>query len=235
VRARPALAGAVVAVLLLELNQFLFVSWVKGSVGYNLLYGTFAAFPIFLAWMYSNWVVVLIGVEVGYLAQNVPGWLREAEEPGQLAWEDRERLALASAALLAAHGELEPERVAEELQVSPRLVHRPLDDLQDAGWLEPVCDSNGQMLGYRALPALAATRLADLRRSLRELGEETPAGVRHRALLTAPSWMSVLEPLEREADRPFETWSVRELAERLQMTLAARHAAESAASAAGAR
>lgn len=216
VRLRAAGLGALVAVALLELNQFIFVGWVKTSVAYNVVYGAFAAFPIFLFWMYSNWVAVLVGAETGYLVQNVPTWLREVEEEsGHLAWADRQRLALAAAALLAVRGEAEVDRLAAALEVSPRLIHRPLDDLQDAGWLDPVTDVNGQVTGYRARPELSLATLAQLRRSLRALGEETPAGIRQRALLGAPSWVAVLEPLEREAERPFESWSALELAHKL--------------------
>jgi membrane protein len=216
VRLGAALAGALFAVAFLEINQFVFVGWVKTSVGYNAVYGAFAAFPIFLFWVYSNWVAVLVGAEAGYLVQNLPSWLREVgEESGLLAWVDRERLALAAGALLAARGQLDTDALAEALEVSPRLVHRPLDDLQDAGWLDPVLDPNGQVVGYRARPELSLATLAQLHRSLRALGEETITGVRQRALVGTPSWVAVLEPLERDAERPFESWTALELAERL--------------------
>ena len=216
VRLRAAMAGALVAVLFLEVNQFVFVGWVKTSVAYNAVYGAFAAFPIFLFWMYSNWVAVLVGAEAGYLVQNVPSWLREVgEESGLLAWADRERLALAAGALIAARGPLDADQLGEALEVSPRLVHRPLDDLQDAGWLDPVLDVNGQVVAYRARPELSLATLAQVRRSLRVLGEETSTGIRQRALVGQPPWLAVLAPLERDADRPFESWSALELAARM--------------------
>lgn len=226
VRFRAALAGALVAATFLEVNQFVFVGWVKTSVAYNAVYGAFAAFPIFLGWMYSNWVAVLVGAEAGYLVQNVPTWLREVgEESGLLAWVDRERLALAAGALIAARGPLDADRLAEALEVSPRLIHRPLDDLQDAGWLDPVMDANGQVSGYRARPELSLATLAQVRRSLRALGEESSTGIRQRALVGAPPWVAILEPLERAAERPFESWSALQLAERLAAGRAAPEAA----------
>lgn len=216
VRALSALAGAALAVALLELFQIVFPLWVKSSVAYSAVYGRFAAFPIFLAWIYFNWLAVLIGAETSYLVQNVPAWLRESEEPGNLAWDERERLALASAALLAVCGEMEPEQLAEALEVSPRLVHPPLDDLLDAGWLEPVVDPAGAgQIGYRAKPGLGAATLAEVRRSVRALGEESAYGSRERALPTPPAWTTLLEPLERESDRAFDGLTLVELAKRL--------------------
>jgi membrane protein len=221
VRWKAAVAGAVVAVLFIEIFQIVFLSWVKTSVAYNVVYGKAAAFPIFLAWIYFNWVAVLLGAETGYLVQNVPTLLRESREPGHLAWDERERLALASASLLATHGELEPERLSGLLRVSPRILHPPLDDLQDAGWLEPVCDANGQLCAYRALPRLPRATLAEVVRSLRALGQESSDGSRQRALPVPPAWMAVLEPLERDADRPYESISVAELARKLPVGEAA--------------
>lgn len=217
VRLVAAIAGAVLAVALLEFFQIVFPIWVKSITGaYSTVYGRLAALPIFLAWIYFNWFAVLIGVEAGYLVQNVPAWLREAEEPGNLAWEERERLALASAALIAVCGEIEPEGLAEALEVSPRLVHAPLDDLMDAGWLDPVLDPNGAgQTGYRAKPGLAAATLAEVRRSVRALGAESSGGSRERALPTPPRWMSSLEPLERESDRAFESLTLVGLAREL--------------------
>jgi membrane protein len=217
VRAPAALAGAALAVALLELSQIVFPIWVKWSVGYSVVYGRgFAAFPIFLTWIYFNWLAVLIGAETSYLVQNVPAWLRESEEPGNLAWDERERLALAAAALLAVCGEMEPEQLAEALEVSPRLVHPPLDDLLDAGWLEPVTDPQGAgQTGYRAKPGLAAATLGEVRRSVRALGAESAYGSRERALPAPPAWTSHLEPLERESDRAFDSLTLVELAKRL--------------------
>ena len=216
VRLRAAVAGAVLATLMLEVSQILFVTWVKTSVAYDIVYGTFAALPIFLAWIYLNWLTVLLGAEAAYLTQNMPTWLSEAEEPQSLAWDERERLVLASAALLAASSdEIPVDRLAHELGVSPRLVHRPLDDLEDSGWIVPVHDSRGQVSAYRAQSKLQGVTLADVRRSLRALGGKSAIGSRQRALRTTPAWMAVLEPLERDGDRPFEAITPIDLAKLL--------------------
>jgi len=113
-------------------------------------------------------------------------------------------------------GEMEPEDLAEALEVSPRLVHPPLDDLLDAGWLEPVVDPQGAgQTGYRAKPGLAAATLGEVRRSVRALGAESAYGSRERALPAPPAWTSHLEPLERESDRAFDSLTLVELAKRL--------------------
>jgi membrane protein len=222
VRVASAAAGAFVALVLLEAAQWVFVFWVKTSAGYDALYGALAALPIFLGWVYANWMCILLGAEAGYLVQNVPAWLREAGEPGHLAWDERERLVLASAALIAAGHGRETEEIAELLGVSPRLLQRPLDDLMDGGWIEAKVDAHGQITAFRPGPHLGRAPIAEIRRSLRVLGEESGSGPRRRALRTEPQWMRVFAPLEQEGDRPYEAWTSMELAERLRPLLPAK-------------
>ena len=64
VPARHALAGGLFAALLFELTKHLFVTYVVNMPTYSLVYGAFASVPIFLAWLFCCWIVVLIGAEV---------------------------------------------------------------------------------------------------------------------------------------------------------------------------
>ena len=216
VRFLPALAGSLVATILLELSQMLFVTFIKTSATYDLVYGAIAVLPIFLTWIYLNWLAILLGAEAAYLVQNVPTWLREAGETGNLSWSERERLSLACAALVV--NEREPtsvDELAAALEVSPRLVHHPLDDLEDAGWIVPVQSKDGRTYAYAAADKLNDVTLGKIRRSLRRMGEPSEHGSRRPALYPEPQWMEALEPLERQADQPFDELSPMDLAERL--------------------
>ena len=64
VPSRHALAGGVFAALLFELTKHMFVTFVVSMPTYSLVYGAFASVPIFLAWLFCCWIVVLIGAEV---------------------------------------------------------------------------------------------------------------------------------------------------------------------------
>lgn len=61
VAARHALAGGLAAGLLFALMQKLFAIFVAAMPSYRLVYGAFAALPIFLVWLYLSWTVVLLG------------------------------------------------------------------------------------------------------------------------------------------------------------------------------
>lgn len=64
VRLAHALSGGIVAGVGLVLMQRLFSLYVAKFPTYDLIYGAFAAIPIFLLWLYLCWVVILIAALV---------------------------------------------------------------------------------------------------------------------------------------------------------------------------
>lgn len=56
-----ALAGGIFATLGFSLMQRLFGAFIISFPAYTVVYGAFAAIPIFLAWLYLSWSVVLVG------------------------------------------------------------------------------------------------------------------------------------------------------------------------------
>ncbi|WP_210397843.1 YihY family inner membrane protein [Motiliproteus sediminis] len=61
---RHALAGGVLVALLFEAAKRSFTLFVTHFPSYELIYGAFAAVPLFLAWIYITWIIVLLGAEL---------------------------------------------------------------------------------------------------------------------------------------------------------------------------
>lgn len=59
-----ALLGALIAAVLFETMKYLFAIFITKVPTYDLVYGAFAAIPIFLLWIFLSWVMVLLGAEV---------------------------------------------------------------------------------------------------------------------------------------------------------------------------
>lgn len=59
VRRRNAIAGGLLASIAFELGKRGFAAYVLMVPTYKAVYGTFAAFPVFLLWMYFSWLVTL--------------------------------------------------------------------------------------------------------------------------------------------------------------------------------
>lgn len=134
VRAAHALAGGLVAALAFFLMQRAFGMFIARFPTYTLIYGTFAALPIFLVWLYLSWMVVLLGALV---AATLPAFAERrrmaATFPGDRAWTalhllvalgraQRDGKTLGFDALMAHSGLA--EHVTEDL----------LGALRDAGW-----------------------------------------------------------------------------------------------------
>jgi membrane protein len=66
---RDAFLGGFVAALLLEVMKFGFALYVARFSTYTMIYGAFAAIPVFLLWVYFSWLGVLLG---GHVATNLP-------------------------------------------------------------------------------------------------------------------------------------------------------------------
>lgn len=74
VRVMHALIGGFAAALAFLLMQRLFGLFIARFPTYTLVYGTFAALPIFLVWLYLSWVVVLLGA---ILAATLPEFVEQ--------------------------------------------------------------------------------------------------------------------------------------------------------------
>lgn len=67
---RSAAIGAVTATLVWEVAKRVFVIWTGSVMRLNVIYGSLAAVPLFLIWLYLTWLIILAGVEVAYVHQH---------------------------------------------------------------------------------------------------------------------------------------------------------------------
>ncbi len=65
-----AIKGAFFSTLLWYLFSFLFGLYVKKAVAYSKLYGSLSVIPIFLLFLFFNWLIFLIGAEITYALEK---------------------------------------------------------------------------------------------------------------------------------------------------------------------
>lgn len=61
---RSALAGGLFVALAFEVAKYGFRVYIKTVPTYQIIYGTLAALPLFLIWIYVVWIIVLIGAAI---------------------------------------------------------------------------------------------------------------------------------------------------------------------------
>lgn len=71
VRFSSALIGGIMGGTLWQITFWGYVSLQIGISGYNAIYASFASIPIFLIWLYTSWLLMLIGAEISFAHQHV--------------------------------------------------------------------------------------------------------------------------------------------------------------------
>ncbi len=174
VRFHAALVGGVVGGTLWQLVQWGYVHFQIGVGKYNAIYGTMAALPIFIVWIYLSWMIVLFGLELSYAVQNIGTVSREIGAV-KINFTSRTKLTVA---LLVLIGESfyrdgppwSRKRIDSFLKLPPRIVSELLDDLVRLHLLAVRDDDKD--LGVQYLPgrALDALPVSEVFRILREDG-----------------------------------------------------------------
>ncbi|MCL1825142.1 MAG: YihY family inner membrane protein [Betaproteobacteria bacterium] len=135
VRFMHALAGGLAAAVVFSLMQRAFGLFIARFPTYTLVYGTFAALPIFLVWLYSSWIVVLLGA---LMAATLPVFAERRRVvtpfPGCEAWAAVTILTQ----LARAQGDGCPisfEALREQAPLSEYHAEDVLGKLAEAGWV----------------------------------------------------------------------------------------------------
>ncbi len=71
VKLSSGLIAGIIAGTIFQIVQWVYITFQIGVVQYNAIYGSFAALPLFLAWLQLSWLIVLYGAELSFAYQNV--------------------------------------------------------------------------------------------------------------------------------------------------------------------
>ncbi|MGZ8172041.1 YihY/virulence factor BrkB family protein [Methylobacter sp.] len=67
---RAGIIAGVATGIMYHLVQWAYLSLQIGVSNYNAIYGSFAALPLFVVWLQTGWMIVLLGCEVAFFLQN---------------------------------------------------------------------------------------------------------------------------------------------------------------------
>ncbi len=69
VKNKPALTGAAFGTVAWVIANFIYQTYMKYATTQFTIYGSLGAIPVFLLWVYINWIIILFGVEICKTAQ----------------------------------------------------------------------------------------------------------------------------------------------------------------------
>ncbi len=134
VRPLAAVLGGLVAAVLVDVAQTVYVNFSIGAARASAVFGVFAQVPILFVWIYVFWALVLLGAEVAFAYQNLPLYRRQVRgrEPGPA---EREAIGLrisleVARAFRDGRAPWEADLLSEALDVPVRAVRDVLAQLQ---------------------------------------------------------------------------------------------------------
>jgi membrane protein len=173
VRLSSAFVGAVFAAFLWQVAQKIFFNAQVGISSMGIVYGAFAALPIFLIWVYFSWLIALLGAEICYSVQHAGSYSFERLDHG-ISPASLEKSALRIAVLLAhrfetGKGAAEADDIAVALGIPARLTNQLLGRLAQRN-IVAVLDSGG----YQMADSPRRVTASDVVLSLRSDGAALP-------------------------------------------------------------
>jgi len=146
------LAG-IVAGTIYQIAQWGYIVFQIGVARYNAIYGSFAALPLFLAWVQVSWLIILFGGEIAFAHQNVDTYEFEPDCL-QVSPALKRLLSLRTVHLLIknfskADKPLTAAQISHTLEIPIRLVRQILYELVESGIASETMTGKYKELAYQ--------------------------------------------------------------------------------------
>lgn len=180
VRFFSALLGAFVAVTFYQVVQWSYIVFQLNAAQFNSIYGSFAAFPLFLIWMQLSWLAVLYGAEIAYAKQYESVYEMEPE-----AKEASPRLRALVSILIVSRvarrfSELKDpysaRELSEELELPARLILDALSLLVKAKVITAASKKNSEEVYYQPGRPIVNLTIKDILQTLDTAGINALSG-----------------------------------------------------------
>jgi membrane protein len=194
---RAALIGGIFGGTLWQLAQWSYLFFQVGVARYNAIYGTMAALPIFMVWIYVSWIIVLLGMEVSYAYQHLRH-IRLEIRGETVNFASREMIALTILLQVAEafnRGE-KPWRlrnISEGQGLPPRLARSVIEELVRLRFLS-VVRVGEDVFAYQPARALKNMKVHSVVKALKE------DGVNVSRMYKTPEW-KIITDLERQIEQ----------------------------------
>jgi membrane protein len=157
----PALISGIIAGTLLQGIQWLYIDLQFGISKLGAIYASFAAVPLFIIWLQSSWIVVLLGAEISFANQNISRYEMESEALNISNFQKRALILMMMHMIIRNFtlGEkpISATYIAANLKIPVRLVRDILQDLTNANLVSIIHENEEKERLYQ--PAIDINRL----------------------------------------------------------------------------
>jgi membrane protein len=153
VNIKSGIIAGIIAGTFFNIIQYAYVKLQVGVAQYNAIYGSFAVLPLFLVWLQTSWLIVLLGAEISFAHQNVATYEYEPDCL-RISYTFKRLLTLAIVHRLVknfSEGEKPwtDTQISCALEIPIRLVHIILDELVEAGVISESSQNRDRSVGYQ--------------------------------------------------------------------------------------
>lgn len=178
VRPSAALVGGLTAAILWKIAGWIFAVFVVSSGQYEAIYSAFATLIVFMLWLYTSWLILMIGASVAFYHQR-PEFLAVQRERARLSARVKEKLALlimhkAAVDFYANAAPLSLRQLTDATGVATDLAGSVVESLEQAGFLVRAGNKDDCYLPGKPLDT---TPVADIIEAIRRDGEDERANV----------------------------------------------------------
>lgn len=157
----PALISGIVAGTALQVLQWLYIDLQFGIAKLSAIYGSFAAVPLFILWLQSSWLIVLLGAELSFANQNVSQYEFESQSLNISNYQKRALVLLILQMIIrnfvVGEKPVSAEHIANTLRIPVRLARDILQDLSHVNLVSIIHENEKKERLYQ--PALDVNKL----------------------------------------------------------------------------
>jgi membrane protein len=158
----PALVSGIISGTVLQFLQWVYLDLQFGIYKLSAIYGSFALIPLFIIFIQTGWIVVLLGAELTFANQNISRYEFESEALNISAYQKRALVLMIMHMIIRnfAIGEkpISAETIGKVLKIPVRLANDILQDLSDAELLSVIHENEQKERLYQ--PSLDINRLS---------------------------------------------------------------------------
>jgi membrane protein len=199
-----ALVSGIIAGTFLQILQYVYLDLQFGITKLSAIYGSFAAIPLFILWIQSNWIIVLLGAELSFANQNVSRYEQESEALNVNQMHKRALVILILNRLIRnfAKGDkpLSASAVASELKIPVRLARDILQDLSFANLVSIVHEHEGKEQLFQPAIDINVLTVSYVFKALDRRGGDHPGVLKSKEYEKVMGMLEDFETLAADSD-----------------------------------
>lgn len=153
VRFMPALFAGIFTGTIFQIFQYLYIQGQVYLTSYNAVYGGFAIIPLLLLWLQTSWLIILLGAEISFAAQNISNFEFETDSQRiSKRYKDFLTLSIMHIIVKQFENEEDPqtaEQISKENSIPIRLVTDIINQLLEVKLIHEVLIQNGKLKAYQ--------------------------------------------------------------------------------------